>query len=304
MAKIRKEIRKFHDLRRRNNEIAAGMRPATMMPDKAREIIRSYRDPAMDQQAVQQLKDYLTIVHGRTPSQQEMRNGGSEAIEERLAMGIWPAVVAVGIATAGLSVHEIFSHLRAQEERIFMETAPPLDRFLYGAQKNLKWIAVASVAGAGGYIYYKHSKEQEERRAEMRLLHGVEPEKEQGLLDKIKGVFKKNAEEEFEFEEEEEPEEPEEFEFEEEEEPQPETPKLPAPKPVVTVTKVKDMVKDLDEDERNRLIDNLLADEGVEEEAEAVQITGASAPKKNPGKKPKKKAATKKKAKAKKKGKK
>jgi len=179
MAKIRKEIAAFHDLRRKNNEIAAGLRVTPLGMEMARSVIRENRDLNLEQQAVSSLRQFLSIVHGREPNAQEMRTI-SPVMEERLSMGAWPAVIAVGLATAGMSTYQIFSHLRDQEERIFLQTASPIERLMYLTQKNIKALAVLGTIGAGGYLWYKHTEIDA-------IAHGEEPP---GVVEAIMGKMR------------------------------------------------------------------------------------------------------------------
>jgi hypothetical protein len=155
LRKVRKEIAKFHDIRRRNNEVAAGLRMGSVPPDQARQIIVQGRDAEKERQAVEQLRQLITIIHGRSPTKEEMQIGIPDGFEAGLGAIQIPAVVAVGLASAGAGVFSVFSYLRAREETIQHQTATPMERLMNAAANNVWAIAAAGAVGLGAVMYFK-----------------------------------------------------------------------------------------------------------------------------------------------------
>lgn len=155
LKKVRKEIAKFHDIRRRNNEVAAGLRPGSVSPQEAREIIRINRDPAREREAVDRLRQLIGIVLGRDPTSEEMREGLPEGFEASLGMGVWPQVIAVGVAATATGVYSVFNYLSSREETIQLQTATPTERLLNAAANNIWAIAAAGAVGVGALMYFK-----------------------------------------------------------------------------------------------------------------------------------------------------
>jgi hypothetical protein len=162
LRKVRKEIAKFHEIRRRNNEVAAGLRMGSVPPDQARQIIVQGRDAEKERQAVEQLRQLITIIHGRPPTKEEMQVGIPDGFETGLGVIQIPAVVAVGLASAGAGVFSVFSYLRAREETIQHQTATPMERLMNAAANNVWAIAAAGAVGLGAVMYFK-GKEVGER---------------------------------------------------------------------------------------------------------------------------------------------
>jgi hypothetical protein len=155
LRKVRKEIAKFHEIRRRNNEVAAGLRQGSVPPDQARQIILQGRDPSKERQAVEQLRQLITIIHGRPPTKEEMQIGIPEGFEAGMGAIQIPAVVAIGLASAGAGVFSVFSYLRAREETIQHQTATPMERMMNAAANNIWAIAAAGAVGLGAVMYFK-----------------------------------------------------------------------------------------------------------------------------------------------------
>jgi hypothetical protein len=158
MIAIRKLIAQFHDTRRRNNEMAAGLRRAKVTPDQARMILAQTRDPQLESQAVDALRQYLSILHGREPSRQEMQHGIPNGTEQQLGLGVWPYVVMVGLGAAGTSVYSYFQAAAERERTAQMAMETPIDRVLRLARENTTALTVAGALGAGAYWYHQKQK--------------------------------------------------------------------------------------------------------------------------------------------------
>jgi hypothetical protein len=163
LKKVRKQIARFHNVRRRNNEVAAGLRQGAVMPDQARQIIAMNRDPDKEREAVDKLRQLIGIVLGREPTAEEMRQGVPEGFEASLGMGLWPQVVAVGVASTAAGVYSVFNYLTTREETIQLQTATPTERLMNAAANNVWAIAAVGAVGLGALMYYrgKHAGEEE-----------------------------------------------------------------------------------------------------------------------------------------------
>lgn len=158
MVAIRKLIARFHETRRRNNEMAAGLRRAKVTPDQARMILAQTRDPQLENQAVDALRQYLSVLHGREPSRQEMQHGIPNGTEEQLGLGVWPYVVMVGLGAAGTSVYSYFQAAAERERTAQMAMETPIDRVLRLARENTTALTVAGALGVGAYWYHQRQK--------------------------------------------------------------------------------------------------------------------------------------------------
>lgn len=152
----RKAISKFHELRRRNNEIAAGMRAGALPPEEVRKILAIHRSEDMERKGVAALRRLIRIILGREPTKQEMQGAIPPGFEQSLSMGAWPVVVTTGLVAAGSAVHSIFSYLSTQEENIAMQIMAPADKILYLAKQHVWAIAATGAVGVAGYLYWKH----------------------------------------------------------------------------------------------------------------------------------------------------
>jgi hypothetical protein len=152
----RRAIAQFHELRRRNNEIAAGMRMGAISPDEVRKVMALHRSEDMERKGVGALRRLIRIVLGREPTKQEMQMSLPPGFEESLGMGAWPVVVTTGLVAAGAAVHSIFSYLSTQEENIALQIMTPTERMLYQIRQNLWAVAAVGAVGLAGYLYWKH----------------------------------------------------------------------------------------------------------------------------------------------------
>lgn len=162
LKKVRKQIARFHNVRRRNNEVAAGLRQGAVVPDQARQIIALNRDPDKEREAVEKLRQLIGIALGREPSSEEMRQGLPEGFEASLGMGLWPQVVAIGVASSAVGVYSVFNYLTMREETIQLQTATPTERLLNSAANNVWALAAAGAVGIGALMYYRGKKAGEE----------------------------------------------------------------------------------------------------------------------------------------------
>jgi hypothetical protein len=189
MVAIRKLIAQFHETRRRNNEIAAGLRRARVTPDQARMILAQTRDPQLENQAVDALRQYLSILHGREPDRQEMQYGIPNGAEQQLGMGVWPYVIMVGLGAAGSSVYSYFQSVAERERTAQMAMETPIDRLMRLAQENTTALTVAGAVGLGAYWYHTKQKEKREH-GEGDGEEGEEPKKNPAsITDRLKAAF-------------------------------------------------------------------------------------------------------------------
>lgn len=200
--RVRKVIARFHDTRRRNNERMAGLRAATVWPQQVHEIVHNTRQPQVEHQAVEQLRQFLRVLRGHEPNRQEMQEGIPDGIEDQLAMsGIPFAIGAVAIAM-GTSVFSIFTYLNDHEDRIAQQTATPLERGLRALSDNIWGVATVGAVVGGVYIYHRsQSTGDREHRRDMEKLRelrkGGRPKKARPDKDddEEKGSFFEKAKE-------------------------------------------------------------------------------------------------------------
>jgi hypothetical protein len=164
IARVRAVIARFHKLRRKNNERAAGMRAAMMTPQQVQMVLRSNRDPQMEQRAVEQLRQFLSVLRGHEPSRQEMQAGIPEGLEEQLPMGGVPFAVAAVAISLGAGVFSVFDYLTTIEEGNQQQTATPLERGLQALSDNIWGVAAVGAVGLGGLVYYRTTKAAEQKR--------------------------------------------------------------------------------------------------------------------------------------------
>jgi hypothetical protein len=189
MVAIRKLIAQFHETRRRNNEIAAGLRRARVTPDQARMVLAQTRDPQLEAQAVDALRQYLSILHGREPSRQEMQYGIPTGAEQQLGMGVWPYVVMVGLGAAGTSVYSYFQAVAERERTAQMAMETPIDRVMRLARENTTALTIAGALGIGAYWY--HTKHKGAPRPDADEGEETEEPKKNpaSITDRIKAAF-------------------------------------------------------------------------------------------------------------------
>lgn len=193
---VRDVVARFHKIRRKNNERAAGLRPAMMFPQQVQEVLRASRNSQAEQQAVEKLREFLRVLRGHEPTRQDMQEGIPNGIEDQLGAVIIPASIAVSLAGLGVGVYSVFGYLTAIEETTQQQTATPLERLLQAASDNVWGIAAVGAVGLGAAYYYKGTKKEErEHELEMEktrtLSKALEknPEEEESLTDKVKGVL-------------------------------------------------------------------------------------------------------------------
>jgi len=201
---VRTTIARFHDLRRKNNERAAGLRAAKLIPQQVQQVLTTNRKPRDEQVAVEQLRQFLRILRGQEPTPQDMRNGIPEGMEDQLGLIQIPAAIAISIASVGAGVVSVFTYLSDVEETNQRQTATPIELVLQALSDNIWAVAAAGAIGLGGYVYYKSKKsdEEEHRRqiekieamgkavgGEMRAELKSNPDDEdESFIDKAKGV--------------------------------------------------------------------------------------------------------------------
>ena len=161
---VRDIIARFHRIQRQNNERAAGLRASMVHPQQVQELLRSTRNSDTEAQAVEALRQFITLLGGREPTREEMQQGIPEGYEDRLAMtGIPFAIAAVAIAAGG-SVYSYFKYLNTVEEGNQQRTATPLERLLQALSDNIWGVAAVGAIVLGGAIYVQSTKSTSERR--------------------------------------------------------------------------------------------------------------------------------------------
>jgi len=162
--KVRDAIARFHLIRRHNNERAAGLRASMVHPAEVQQMLRSTRNTQVEAQAVEALRQFITLLNGRPPTQQEMQQGIPEGYEDRLAVGWVPVLVGAGLIAAGAGVYSYFNYLTTIEEGNQQRTATPLERVLQALSDNVWGVAAVGAIVLGGAIYVQTSRSTSERR--------------------------------------------------------------------------------------------------------------------------------------------
>jgi hypothetical protein len=151
---IRENIKKFHDVRRRNNERAAGMRPAMVHPLQVRQVIAQQRDAKAEQQAVESLKNLISIIVGGEPTKEQVQAGIPDNLEGQLGMGLWPAIILTGLVAVAVPTSAIFVYLTEREVTVQTLTATPFERVLNALSDNIYAVALLGAIGGGVAIYF------------------------------------------------------------------------------------------------------------------------------------------------------
>lgn len=127
-------------------------------------LLATNRDAQREREAVDSLRQLISIIYGRAPSKEEMQIGVPESFETGLgiAMAI-PVVVAIGLTAVGASVYSVFAYLRAREETIQHQTATPMERLLNSASNNIWAIAAVGAVGLGALMYFKGKEVGEQK---------------------------------------------------------------------------------------------------------------------------------------------
>ena len=152
-------------------------------------ILAQTRDPQLENQAVESLRQLLAIVHGREPTRQEMQYGIPNGVEQQLGMGVWPWIVGAGIVSASTATYSYFQAVAERERTAQMAMETPIDRVLRLAQENTTALTVAGAVGLGAYWY--HTKQKEKREHEHgEGEEGEEPKKNPAsITDRLKAAF-------------------------------------------------------------------------------------------------------------------
>ena len=178
---VRKVIARFHATRRKNNERMAGLRASIVWPQQAQEIAQRTREPVVEQQAVETLRQFLRVLRGHEPNRQEMQEGIPNGIEDQVAMGGIPLAVGAVAIALGTSVYSVFNYLGNHEQMIAQQTATPLERGLTLLSENIWGLAAVGVVVGGVYIYHrsqsagdrKHKRELEKIREMGEVTKGI-----------------------------------------------------------------------------------------------------------------------------------
>lgn len=202
--KVRDVIARFHKIRRHNNERAAGLRSSMVHPQQVQAMLRSSRNPEVEAQAVESLRQFITVLGGREPTRDEMQQGIPEGYEDRVAMSGIPFAIAMVAVAAGGSVYSYFNYLTTVEEGNQQQTATPLERGLQALSDNIWGVAAVGAVVLGGAIYIQSTRSTSERRkaevekykaagkALSKSLKDVEKNPDESIIDKAKN-FVQNA---------------------------------------------------------------------------------------------------------------
>lgn len=187
--KVRDAIARFHTIRRHNNERAAGLRASMVHPAQVQQMLRASRNAQVEAQAVEALRQFITLLNGQEPTQQQMQAGIPEGVEEKLGfVGVPFAVAAVAVALGG-GVYSYFNYLTTIEEGNQQRTATPLERALQALSDNVWGVAAVGAIILGGAIYIQTSRSTSERRKaeiEKYKAAGKALEKSMREIDKVK----------------------------------------------------------------------------------------------------------------------
>jgi hypothetical protein len=198
--KVRDIIARFHKIRRQNNERAAGLRASMVHPQQVQAMLRSSRNPETEAQAVEALKQFITVLGGREPTRDEMQQGIPEGYEDRLAMSGIPFAIAMVALAVGGSVYSYFNYLTTVEVGNQQQTATPLERGLQALSDNIWGVAAVGAIALGGAIYIQSSRSTSERRkaevekykaagkALSKSLKEVEKNPDESIIDKAKNL--------------------------------------------------------------------------------------------------------------------
>jgi hypothetical protein len=186
--KVRDVIARFHRIRRQNNERAAGLRASMVHPQQVQALLKSTRNPETEAQAVESLRQFITLLNGSEPTREEMQQGIPEGYEDRLAMtGIPFAIAAVALSAAG-GVYSYFNYLTTVEEGNQQRTATPLERALQALSDNIWGVAAVGAIVLGGAIYIQSTRSTSERRkAEIERYRAAGKALDKSLKDSSKG---------------------------------------------------------------------------------------------------------------------
>lgn len=157
LTELRKSINRFHTARLSTNAAIAGTAPNRkgLPPWEVAQKVRELRDTERTNQAVSDLRDLLTLMYGRQPTENELEAGppGGEAL------GVWvipgSVVALAAIAGGAWSLAGLFNYLTERELRIQSEL---------GIRNTSVWDTIvdwaptaAVVAGAGvaGFLLWR-----------------------------------------------------------------------------------------------------------------------------------------------------
>jgi hypothetical protein len=158
LARLRKEIARFHRLRRQNNEVIAGLRPGIITPDQAQMIAVNQRDPGMEQRAVDSLRTVIKTIAGHEPTAEEMAALIPEGAEDSLGWFPVAAAVAIGLASAGGAAISYFRYLSDREETIQEQTRGPVISALDRLASNTWALVGLAAIGTGLFVYWDVKK--------------------------------------------------------------------------------------------------------------------------------------------------
>ena len=144
---LRKSINSFHGARLRTNEARLGLVRTKVPTAEAAQIIAAWRDPRMEEEAVQELRAFLSMLLSREPTTAEMEQGPPAGE----SLGILPLIAIPLIIGGAATLSTLFGYLREREETVQAQlgvTQSPWARMQTYAVQALPWVAVA----AGGWV--------------------------------------------------------------------------------------------------------------------------------------------------------
>lgn len=149
---LRKAINAFHAARLRTNEARLGLVKTKVPPEQAAQIIASWRDPRMEEEAVQELRAFLAMLLGREPTTSEMESGPPPGE----ALGILPLIAIPLIIGGAASLSTLFGYLTERERtaQAQLGVGQGFGARLQGyAVQALPWVAVASAGWVALRMY-------------------------------------------------------------------------------------------------------------------------------------------------------
>jgi hypothetical protein len=145
---LRKSINEFHAARLHTNEVRLGLVKSKVTPEQAQQVVAAWRDPRMEEEAVQQLRAFLQMLLGREPTTSEMEAGPPPSE----ALGFLPVLVAVPLIVGGAAtLSSLFGYMTERERRMLAEMGVGQGfwaRLQGTAVQALPWVAVAT----GGWV--------------------------------------------------------------------------------------------------------------------------------------------------------
>lgn len=144
LEELRKAISRFHSLRNRVNESLL-MGTSKLTPQQTVEIVRSNRDPQTEAEAVDELRDLLTLIHQREVTPEDLRS----SLSSLGSLGVIPLAIYPVVAGGAITLTALFNYLAGREERIMNQLGGG-SSLLY----NPLFLLALGIGGATAGIWY------------------------------------------------------------------------------------------------------------------------------------------------------